>query len=175
MWGDMIYHWPVFMAVSLMLVLAIHPTMRLLTARRMHREVPVRLLAGCLIVHLIVLLLLHQVAWWLALAYLLAVNTYWLCAPHLAERRRQQRAMAKVEAAIARLERIAAVNPEVARYHTALADACLEHGRYDEAVIEYQMAIALQPEYSRSEQIKLKRAIAAREARRGAYLPFNGS
>ncbi|MHB9109674.1 MAG: tetratricopeptide repeat protein [Armatimonadota bacterium] len=171
MLGDALYYGPLLMAVSLLSVLVIRPTMRLLAARRMRRAVPGRLLAGCLATHLIVLLLLHQVAWSLALAYLLAVNLYLLFAPRLAERRRQQRAAAKVDAAIARLERIAAVNPEIARYHIALADACLEHGRYEEAVIEYQMAIALQPVVNEEERRKLQRALAAREAQRGGYLP----
>ena len=168
MLGGAFYHLPVLMAVSLMLVLAVRPTVRLLAVRRMQHAVPVRLLAGCLVAHLIVLLLLHRIAWWLALAYLLSVNLYLLCQPRLAERRRRQRAAAKIDAEIRRLERIAAVNPEVARYHTALADACLEHGRYDEAVLEYQMAIALQPDQSKGERVKLQRALAAREARRGA-------
>lgn len=168
MLGGAFDYLPALMAVSLLLVLAVRPTLRLLTVRRIQHAVPVRLLAGCLTAHLFALWLLHRIAWWLALAYLLGVNLYLLCQPRLAERRRRQRLAAKIDAEIRRLERIAAVNPEVARYHTALADACMEHGRYDEAVIEYQMAIALQPDRSAEERIKLQRALAAREAQRQA-------
>jgi tetratricopeptide (TPR) repeat protein len=163
MFGEAIYLWPGLMTVCLLLVLAIRPAMRLLNVWWTDCALPDWQLACWLAGHLLVLLLCLYSAWWLACAYLLVVNGYWLFEPRIADRRRQRRAAAIVDAKIARLERIAAVNPEIAPYHAALADACMECGRYDEAIIEYEMAIALLPDHSRQARCKLQRAMTERK------------
>ncbi len=53
--------------------------------------------------------------------------------------------------------------PGSAAMHAAAARLCLERGRYDEAIMEFEMAIALDPQHAQQEHTQLKRVRAEKK------------
>jgi len=66
---------------------------------------------------------------------------------------------------IARYQSALARDPRNAGAHAYLADAYMECGRVEDAITAYRQAITLDPDHSRAEQSKLRRALEGQQGR----------
>jgi tetratricopeptide (TPR) repeat protein len=84
--------------------------------------------------------------------------------PYLDERNNRKALRHMAEEDIEKYERILQRDPNHVAAHAALAGAFLVCERFDEAIAEYERAIELDPQNSRSEIPRLKRARELKEA-----------
>lgn len=170
-WGGV---WGTVAAIAIVLGLSIWPALRWYHAwireRVLGTAVAVCLCGG----HVLVLFFLYELHdSVLFLVYLGALNALLLLEPSLSRRVPAHQLDGIHDHDIARYRQLITEHPEQGRFYTALADALMARREYDEAIANYELAVAYTPGACRTEQHKLKRARAARAAvrARAARLP----
>lgn len=158
--SDPAYLGPALIFACVLLVITVHPVIRLLNVWWVDRELTGVQLSVLLTLHFLVVTVASMFQWLpLILVYYGLLNLYWLLQPCLDRTLRKNNLQLQLNADVTKYERLVNEEPDNPVYQTALGDAYVACERYTEAIPRYQRAIVLLPEhYRRTEQEKLRQA-----------------